>query len=291
MADSSIAGPLLPHLAACVTFFFNRQRLRYLTTVVANYVGLASRADVYIITNADDSDSQQEIRDALPELPPEIMLHFVTPTGLGHPYLLTWTHRDVFCEVVRAKEATHFLYSEDDLEIKRENIAYWLRAREQLRPHGLIPSLFRVEQHSAGRWYSTDCKRPIPVYRQPSLEIHGDTYLCLPNPYQGTYLLDRDLMDEFSTSPAFSPDFGDWGIREKAAQGLTHANVPRGFSSRNVLRVDVKEQAIPQECWVHHLPNNYVNDPDSRFGKVLMEDVLVNSRLDYSRRKMLSMFA
>ena len=280
MVESNPDGPLLTHLAACVTFFFNRVRLGYLAQVLSNYVGMASTADVYIVTNVSDEPSREEIRAALPSLPSAISLHFVTPKGLGHPYLLTWTHREVLQQIVQAGQATHFLYSEDDLDITRENVAYWLRARELLRPHGLIPSFFRVEQDTdTGAWYSTDCNHTIKFYRQPKLQVSGETYVCAPNPYQGTYFMDRELMEEFVESPAKSPDFGNWGIREKASQGLTLANVPRGYTSRNLVRVDPKSGSIPQECWVHHLPNNYVEDPQARFGKVPMEGLVVTSRI------------
>lgn len=292
MALLDVARPLLPHLAACVTFFFNRERLVYLTTVVSNYLGLATKTDIYIITNVGNADTREEISAALPAMPDSATLHFVTPTQIGHPYLLTWTHREIFLEIERAKLASHFLYSEDDLAITYDNVAYWLRVRERLRPYGFIPSFFRVEQHPVdGHWYSTDCKSTIKLFRQARLDLEGSTYICPSNPYQGTYLMDRELMEEFSTSPAFSPDFGYLAIREKAAQGLTFANVPPGFSSRNLLLVDLDKQRVPEETWVHHLPNNYVSDPSSPFGKVPMSEVLVTSRAAFLQRKLRRLLA
>ena len=95
-------------------------------------------------------------------------------------------------------------------------------------------------------------------------------FVCMPKPYQGMYFLDRPLMEECAESPAMSPDFGKWYIREKAAQGLTFVNIPKGFTSRNLVLVDPHTKTIPQKAWVHHLPNTYANEPKARLGKLPM---------------------
>ena len=96
-------------------------------------------------------------------------------------------------------------------------------------------------------------------------------FVSLPNPYQGMYFLDRELMDDFAASPAMSPDFGKWSIREKAAAGLTYVSAPKGFTSRNVVPFCSKRKIIHKECWIHHLPDNYAKDPASEFGKLPVE--------------------
>jgi hypothetical protein len=85
------------------------------------------------------------------------------------------------------------------------------------------------------------------------------------------YFLDRELMEEFVLSPAMSPDFGGWYIREKAAQGLTLVNVPKGYTSRNIVLIDAQTKTVAQESWIHHLPNSYVNNPATLHGKLPVE--------------------
>ena len=85
------------------------------------------------------------------------------------------------------------------------------------------------------------------------------------------YFLDRQLMEEFADSPAKSPDFGRWPIREKAAQGLTFVNIPEGYTSRNLVLIDHHTKTIPQEAWIHHLPNNYATNKKEIFGKIPMQ--------------------
>lgn len=253
--------PLLPHLAVCVTFFYAPERLSYLATVISNYIGIANKTDVYIVTNIADT---QPIAEVLSHLPSHMSIMFVTPSGIGHPYLLTWTHREIFQRVLTSNEVTHFMYSEDDLLFSRSNVMYWLRYRKPLQKHGFIPSFFRVERHKYMGWVSTDCSSPIELDSLPRLMLEdGTLFIGMENPYQGMYFLDRPLMEEFAASPAMSPDFGSWNIREKAAQGLTFVNIPKGYTSRNLVPFDPNTKTISQESWIHHLPNNYANNPYS----------------------------
>lgn len=269
MFEKSIEEPLLPHLAICVTFFYKPERLCYLSTIISSYIGIATRTDIYIVTNITDT---QRIAEALPHCHDQMSIKFVTPSGIGHPYLLTWAHREIFQKVFTSSAASHFLYTEDDLLFSRSNVMYWLRHRDSLQKHGLIPSFFRVEMHQKNGWVSTDCTSPHSLYCHPKLTLKdGTLFACMQNPYQGMYFLDRQLMEEFAASSAMSPDFGKWPIREKAAQGLTFVNVPKGYTSRNLVLVNLYTKTIPQEAWIHHLPNNYANDQNTSFGKLSMQ--------------------
>lgn len=79
--------------------------------------------------------------------------------------------------------------------------------------------------------------------------------------------MDRELMGEFIGSQCWSPDFGRWYIREKAAQGLTFCNVPPKCRSRNFVGLDCNGK-IEESVLIHHLPDNYAFDPNSPLGKV-----------------------
>jgi len=278
--------PLLPHLAVCLTFFYRPERLASLATVISNYIDIARKTDIYIVTNITDT---KPISEVLPRLPDQMSIKFVTPSGIGHPYLLTWTHREIFKKVLTSSDVSHFIYSEDDLLFSRSNVMYWLRYRDPLQKHGFIPSFFRVELHPERGWVSLDCAPPLRLFRQPKLTLKdGKQFFCMPNPYQGMYFLDRQLMEEFAYSPAMSPDFGEWKIREKAAQGLTFVNIPKGYTSRNLLLVDTHMKTIPQEAWIHHLSNNYVNNSNSEFGTLPMQGTgIFVSLFDYRLNKCL----
>jgi hypothetical protein len=285
MIEKRTESPPLPHLAVCLTFFYVPKRLPYLAKVISNYIGLASKTDIFIVTNIADTD---RISKALPHLPGQMSLKFVTPQGIGHPYLLTWTHREILRTLLHSSDISHFLYSEDDLAFTRSNVIYWLRYRDPLRTHGFIPSFFRVELNQERGWCSTDCVSPIYLCRQRKVTLDdGAQFICMPNPYQGMYFLDRELMEEYVVSLAMSPDFGEWDIREKAAQGLTFVNVPKGYTSRNMVLIDAQMKTIAEECWIHHLPNSYASNNSTLSGKLPVKGngVFVTGLLPYRWRQ------
>jgi len=261
-------------LAICVAFHYVEARLPYLARVAAEFPALADEVDVTIVTNTHDDESRARILAQLPTSNARCSIY--APVGLGHPYLLTWSHFAVMRERIADPSFTHFLYMEDDLLVRPVTIAYWLDAETTLRRFGLVPSILRVEQvPPSPEWYSTDQVEAVSIER--ASRVAGSQaigYLNLPNPYQGLYLLDRRLMTEHLAGPSSSPDFGPWYIREKAAQGLTFASIPYGFKSRTVVPFDVAAKSIPDYCFVHHLPNTYALDPRSKFGKVPVSRLL-----------------
>ncbi|MBD2550452.1 hypothetical protein H6G65_12820 [Microcystis elabens FACHB-917] len=269
MQGSSAGDALLPSLVVCITFHYDASRIVYLNQVIRGYAGLAERTRIHVVTNAAEYGP---IERALEGLAGDLSVEFFTPTGLGHPYLLAWSHYDILRDVIRADDSTHFLYSEDDISLTRTNVAYWLRAREALREHGLLPSFYRVERNPAGQWVSTENCDPVGFSQQSWLFLEGNgLFMTMPNPHQGMYFLDQPLMQELISSPDLSPDKSIGGIREKAALGLTFIARPKGFNSRTVVPVDLHRKTVDQDAWVHHLPNSYSLNPESDHGKILMD--------------------
>jgi hypothetical protein len=225
----------------------------------------------HIATNTNDDHEINLIRENVCGKD----LHIITPTYLGHPFLLTWSHRDIFREQISQKSNhTHFLYTEDDIMLTKKNLDYRLHARAITKSTPFIPGFLRYDINAKGVAVSTD------VVKRQSLSSHllkfeETTFVSLKQPYQGMYLMDKQLATEFLFSNASSPNTGQWGIREKAAQGLTFWRVPRGFHSRSIVGLNQNMQ-IHTDARIHHLPNNYANNPNSRSGKIPVDRLLKN---------------
>jgi hypothetical protein len=101
-------------------------------------------------------------------------------------------------------------------------------------------------------------------------------YVNLPTPYQGTYLLERELMQVHLNNHSSHPNFGQWGTPEKATQGLTYFKFPKGFRSRMVIPYDTAARQLDPRCQIHHLPNNYINrdHPTDRLASVPVKELL-----------------
>jgi len=265
-------------LAICVTVHFSMERLKYLEAMAKHFAQLCSSVDVYIVTNAREDSGELAELDAILKNK-GFNYDFFTPQGIGHPFLLPWSHFDVFRKLIDNPSITHYMYLEDDLLVTKDNFEYWQESLETLGPLGLIPSFLRVEQRSSdGQWYSSDAKEQFRFRKLPKVFKNPEyVFLNLPHPYQGMYLLTRELMIEHLNSRSSNPDFGEWGIRERAGHGLTFYNVPDWCTSRNLVGFDLKTQQFDSRCFVHHLPNNYTNrtPSDGNLGTIQVSEVIV----------------
>ncbi len=267
---------LPPKLAIAVTFHYVEARLQYLNIISDYFSSLADEVKVVIVTNTSDEDELQRIHDTVGGKGFEYS--FFTPYGLGHPYLLAWSHLYVFRRWFDDQSISHFMYLEDDILLTKANIEYWTAAREVLRQYNVVPSFLRVEKKDGDdRWYSSDCLKAHDINELPRINFQSQRmFVNLPRLYQGMYLLDRPLMAEHLAGPTSIPEHSPWGIREKAAAGITFCNVQKGMYSRNFIPFVVHTQKIDTVCFIHHTPNNYANDPnqETELGKMLADDVL-----------------
>ena len=266
-------------LMICVTCFFNEDRLQYLKKISDRFSELGHEVSVYVITNTRNESELDLINNALSGK--GFYSKIFTPHGLGHSYLLPWAHFEIVSANILDQSYTHFMYVEDDILIKRENIEYWINGREILRNLNLYPSFLRVEKKNGDdSWYSSDAIATSYAKHLPIVNVVDGNYsfLNLPYPYQGMYFYDRELMAEYLNSGAHTPDSGSkWLIREKATQGLTFFNFPDGFTSRNVIGYNIENKMIDSRAFIHHLPNNYANHPDKTMmnGTIKVDELIV----------------
>ena len=276
-------------IAICITFHYVEERLKYLAEVCSELVDIAPIVNLTIVTNATEKAKIDKIEALVNKN--KIELDFLIPSGLGHPYLLAWSHLQVFKTKITDNSYSHFLYLEDDMKITKENVNYWLAARRQLKIYGHIPSFFRIEKnHNDGYFYSSDVIEKMSLYDCSVLNIENkNTYIGIVYPYQAMYLLDRELMIEHLNGVSSCPDFdhSDGGLiripshktRERAALCLTFINVPEGFRSRNLLPFDSARKALKSECFVHHIPDNYANDLNQIAGKIRVDELFHNKSI------------
>lgn len=263
------------HICASITFHFSEDRISFLNETVRRVLSLNDRITLAIFTNIIDHECLSKIK-ALQSGQKHIEV--ITPSLLGHPYLLTWSHLDWFRNKFNTDNTiTHFLYLEDDIAISKENIEYWLEGRSLLAHTNFYPSFLRYEYKadSLTKRYSSDVTKVNCFFFLPKTSISENyTFVNVSEPYQGLYFLDRILAEEHFFGPSSNPDFGDWFIREKAAQALTFKSVPKGFTSRNLIGVRTDLKQMDPRCLVHHMPNNYADNVLSTFGKINIEDVI-----------------
>ena len=266
---------IIENLLAAITFHYDENRLTYLEKVCRQIPSLAFNYKIIVFTNIQDENSLNKIQNRLNDLP---NLELVVRPQMSHPYFLSWAHHTTFKEHLKLNSSfSHFMYLEDDIWITPRNINYWLRGRHELQNSSFYPSFVRYETNQKNYAnYATDITTSLQFKKLPYIMISTKyAYFNSPQCYQGMYLMDQEMLHEYYNSPAYSPDFGNWNIREKAAQSLTFFNVPNKFFSRNLIGCSLFQKSVDPDAFIEHLPANYANDKNSPFGKILINKLII----------------
>jgi hypothetical protein len=189
--------------------------------------------------------------------------------NLSDPYHLTWEHKK-YMQSFLDSEYTHFAYLEGNIEITKKNLDYWKSTKQLFEKNNsnFIPGLHRV-QIVDNQVYTLDCTRQVS--KIPSLELEGKKFISLPEPYQGMFIMDKQMVREHIQSDYFNmSQKGWWGIRESANLGNTFVNVPGGFGHRILVPLDNFE-----DCLIPHFGTDYHNDPTSPHAKIKIENLFV----------------
>tara|TARA_B100000029_G_scaffold482605_1_gene532901 strand:+ start:578 stop:1591 length:1014 start_codon:yes stop_codon:yes gene_type:complete len=271
-------------LAICICFFYNESNFENLKEVCKNLSNLAQEIDVTIITNENNEAKLRKLHDHINQEIEYFNIHNVLEKY--HPFLLPWAHFDIMKKKVANDKFTHFLFIEDDILISKKNVIYWVKSREALRPFNLIPAFLRTElKKSENNVYSTDALKKVKFDQMPKV-FSSQNDLAFTNvgkdsSYQGCYFMDKDLMLEHLNGPSSQPDYGffkkeireNFPTREKANLGLMYADVPFGFLNRHVVPVSINKKKVYDYCLIKHLSNRFVNDENSKHGKIKINEL------------------
>jgi hypothetical protein len=268
-------------------------KLHLLNRVLHSQEFLFDEVHVSIITNKFKENEWDLILSALPPQSKRFKVEIVNRQyeTLPSPWLLAWIHKTLMHEKFQDDTYSHFLNIEDDIEISQNNIEYWLKTRIELRNHNLYPSFLRVEfNETKSEWVSVDAIKgdKFSIAKLPRLTKTKEYgFINLPRTYQGMFLYDRELMQEYIYSGKYVIDeaFPQWryalqystsplGLGEASHDGLSQINVPEGFFSRNLLPCNLKYQLIDPCCFVHHIHDKYTNIEASDHGKVSVNQIL-----------------
>jgi hypothetical protein len=289
-----VSGPLInaQHLTSAagarlliaIPFHFVQDRLGYLSKVVQSLAAFPlPRRDLVLFTNTTDIAEQESIRDVFRKagLVEGRDARLAVEADLPHPYDLTWAHKRLISGAFLAPDSpySHFVYLEDDLQLTFENFVYFLVARDMLRRFDLAPAFLRTEW-SAQRecCVNTDNTAPILLAERSFISAGDYGFVGVDNPYWGGFILDQELAREYVNSRSFDlkrSRRAPWGVRERAAMGLTFENPPAPFVYRVVVPVSIASRIAPQCAWLAHLPNNYADNPSAPcgYGKIAMTDL------------------
>lgn len=231
-------------LFVCLAFYYNPKIIRYLKQTIVSLRNLGIETKIIVDVNANSDHTRLNLSADV----------FVNPVRyLTDPFLLAWHHKHHMRDFLKGKY-THFAYLEPDHKLLPHHLQYWLDYRkfflENNKPY--LPGFIR---------YETLGKQIISSdfgYKQKKLNIliKGNLFYSVEQPYQGMFIMDKELVHEHLDSPASCPDkcIGIWGdIREAANSEYIYYRVPIGGVAHRLLIPAADIDA----CLVHHLSNKY----------------------------------
>ena len=261
-------------LYTVIAFHYVEERLKYLETTLAWLIDMDTEYNKIVIQTNDVNDEQYaKLKKIIDYRIKNLEIEIEPIRNLKDPFMLTWAHK---CRMLEFNESTftHFAYLEDDMVLTQELVDYWCRTRERFKKRNLnfIPGFLRVE-YNEGRAWSVDVTQQYKISDLTRVVL-DQTYVALPQPYQGCFLMDKELVEEHINSPSFSPEtcrkipgaVND--TRERANMGNTYENIPDGFNHRMLIPTD-----IFTVCWIHHCTNNYCVMPNTKHGKIPAERI------------------
>ena len=227
-----------------ICFYYSEERLNRFYKVIKNLINIPH---IKIIINSNiNFDTNLPIHTA----------------NLQDPYMHTWEHKKYLLEFLKS-DYTHFGYLEGNIEIKKKTIDYWVATRELFKKNNLnfIPAVHRIQKRG-NEIFSLDCTHHQGG--RPIIEVSGQKFISLSEPYQGMFIMDKKLAEEHIKSDYFSAGLKkSFLIRESANLGNMFVNIPKGFDHRHMLSL-----TNFSDTWVEHFGADYHGDVKSPHSKI-----------------------
>jgi 2-polyprenyl-3-methyl-5-hydroxy-6-metoxy-1,4-benzoquinol methylase len=175
--DSEQPDPIAKLRILVVIASYGATNDQYLLRIVREYRSMPFEVKIVILSNIKKMvDPYIEIKVGLPD---------------KNPWSLPFAHKRVFAEHIDQYDL--FLYSEDDILIKENNIRSFVAISSQLEPRE-IAGLFRVEYDSSNRKYFCDV-HDIFHWDPDSVVTRGDyTLAYFSNEHAGCYILTNEQL-------------------------------------------------------------------------------------------------
>lgn len=225
-------------------------RMVYLKQVIENL--LTYEMDVHIIVDTNVPISAWFDK-----------VDFYVHENMEHSFHLTWKHRKHMADKI--DEYDYYMYTEEDMFLPWECFKNYIDTFDIVWPR-YVPGLVRIETGPDGKLYNTDATKQ-QVYNIGwcgTYPEHG-SFTVLDFPYHAQWIMPREALKE-SMSPSF--------VRLDTNRELA-ASYPMWELGKTALVRMTEGNKISPFCYTAHLPCNYAMSPDSPFGKIEIDKLLI----------------
>ena len=238
-----------------IAFFYKEDRFIYLSKIIQECQKYLHETDVFIHTNKNFPLFHSYTNGKI-----ENVVHDLTKIN---PFKLTWCCRDLMKK--QQDNYDVFIYGEDDILIYSETLYYWFQYHHGVNKNKYNLGFLRIEYECPKNVFSTDLKTSFT--QEDIIELKGRKYILNNiNPYCGFWIYSNKIFKQFTQLKYYHPEHIEgYGIRESSAIGLHGKQTD--FFKGTLIPLNGLNQ-INNQCFVHHIPNNYLQNKDSRFGKI-----------------------
>lgn len=245
-----------------ISFFYIKERFCYINNIINETNKYEDLTDIFIHTNNDklNASSFDKYNNG------SIMIIYHNLDN-ENPYYLTWKCRDLLKQ--QKDDYDIFMYIEDDILVPYKAVKYWLKYSEKLIEYSYNLGFIRIEIDN-NIHYITDILNKFDT----TIKIDDNNY-CVnnKNPYCAFWIYNKKEFNKFVNSNYYNiNNIPGYGIRESSAIGL-HGNSNYWYKST---LIPIINNMLIEDCKIYHMPNSYVKDKSSLFGKIEFNKALEN---------------
>ena len=253
-------------IAYNIIFFYNEKRIKYLLRIINEIKKFKYETYIYIHTNIYFQLKNLINYDKL-----EIIIHDLSRT---HPFKLTYLGKLYMRQLINNYDI--FIYSEDDILIYNEAFNYWLEYKDICFDNQYNLGFLRIEYLDKTNIYFTDI---ASKFLEPKFITLNNTKFLVnnKNPYNGCWIYDKKRMEDYIKSKYFNSvqlentkNNKKIEIRESQAFGLHNLNI--NYFKDTLININELNE-INENCFIHHMPNNYINKK-SKYGKLKISEII-----------------
>lgn len=250
-----------------IVFYYDEKRIIYLLKIINEIKKYKYKTDIYIHTNINFQ--LNNIIKYVGKL--ELIIHDLKNIN---PKKLTWLAKTFMNKFINKYDI--FIYSEDDILIYNEAFNYWLEFKDICFKNKYNLGFLRIEYLNIKNLYLTDISSS---FEEPEFKYINNIKFLVnhKNPYYACWIYDKDIMKKFINSVYFNKqiiEFKKIKYQIRESQGIGYHARDMDYFKKTLIPVN-EFNLINNNCFIHHLPNNYINNP-SKYGKLLIKDLITN---------------
>jgi len=241
-------------LLICITYHHTSdQHLKNL------FFNLQNIKDTYkcsykVVIHVNSEEAKQLILNDFPDTE----VHVAGP--MFHPWALTWGHRQYIKDHINVYDV--FMYIEDDMLIKYEQLTNYLENLESVWPN-YIPTFIRYEVNDEGERYALDIQG-IRFDERNILSVNDKRYYRLHGIYCACWILPAKILKEHITDVFTNTPTTYEQIRTTAAS-YTNGPLRKALNISLLLELEKDQLQLSELCTIHHLSNRYIKFPIKKY--------------------------